>query len=150
MKKVIKEVVVQQSKFVFVAADGKEFDNEKDCLEWEKSYGCTLEASMKDIHKITVSPVALGLPYSSDDDEVWLIKPTSLADVTLINAYIKYCTGDNANMLTASMIDDYVVLNFGCCRDWCDVIVLGDHVSKIVNHAAKVIGLFEDQGEQSK
>lgn len=133
MKKIQREIKAYED--VFVSADGKEFKNEADCREWEKSYKCTLEASWKTIKKIEVNSVDLGLPWSSDDHECYLIKPKSLEEITIINAYVNgtTCNYDDA-ILDMTAINKVVALNFGYDHDYCDAFVMDNFLERIANY----------------
>jgi hypothetical protein len=134
--KMIKQEV-KTYKAIYVSVDGKEFDNEADCKAWEKSYKGTLEASWKLIKKIEVSDCALGLPWSSDDHECYVLKPKNLDEITLLNAYIESSTCSKG-LLTAQHIGELIVLNFGYDHDYCDVYELADHLKSITEYIGRM------------
>lgn len=145
MKKVDREIIVHQHKTVFVSNDGKEFDSEEACIKWESSYKSTLEASIKNIKKIDVSAVDLGLPWGSDDHEVWLVCPSNLDEIILLNAYIKCETHDmSASTITTDMIGKYITMNWGYDRDFCDVIPLEKHYENINRYVDEIMRTFEN------
>lgn len=146
MKKIQREETVVVRKEVYVSVDGKEFENEKDCAAWEKSYKGTLEASWKRIKKEEVSDCNLGLSYSSDDHECYAIKPKNLDEIVLINAYVESSTYGNGAKLTTDHIGKVIVLNFGYDHDYCDVVILEDHL----NDLKKYIGELEDKFNEEK
>ena len=132
MKKIQREVTTYKD--IYVSVDGKEFNNETDCKEWENSYKGTLAASWKLVKKISVNAAYIGLPYSNDDDECYVIKPQDLNEITLINAYIQSSTYNNGTTLTANHIGELVALNFGYDHDYCMVYALSDHMKNITDH----------------
>ena len=136
MKKIQREV--KTYKDVFVSVDGKEFSNETDCKEWEASYNGTMAASWSKIKKIEVNSCSLGVPYSNDDYECYMIKPKDLEEITLINAYVRSATYNNCTTLDASHIGKLVILNFGYDHDYCDAFTLADHLKDITDYAAKI------------
>ena len=135
MKKICKEV--KTYKDVYVSVDGKEFNNEADCKEWEASYKGTLAASWKLIKKIEVCDTRLGLPYSNDDHECYILKPQNLDEITLINAYIASSTSDKTT-LTTEHIGKLIALNFGYDHDYCDVDILSDHIKEVSDYVSKL------------
>lgn len=136
MKKIQREV--KTYKDIFVSIDGREFNSEADCKEWEASYKGTLAASWKQMKKIEVNSGDLGLPYASDDYECYAIRPKSLDEITLINAYIKSSTFNDAVTLTADVIGKLIVLNFGYDHDYCDWYIMEDLLKRISDHVAEL------------
>ena len=141
MKTITKEIT--NKKTVYVSADGKEFETESACREWEKSYKGTISASWKLIHKKEVSDVELGLPWSSDDHECYLLRLDNLDDIALVNAYINCTTGYEGSLTTAH-INKYIVLNFGYDHDFCDVYDLDNHLKEITESIEKAKAKFEE------
>lgn len=135
MKKIQREVKTYTD--IYVSVDGKEFTNEADCKAWEKSYKGTLEASWKLIKKIEVNTCDLGLPWSNDDYECYVLRPKNLDEICLINAYIESSTSYNG-ILTSEFIGRTIALNFGYDHDYCDVYVLEEHLSGIAQYIDKV------------
>lgn len=138
MKKMNREVTI--SKPYFVSVDGKEFENEADCLAWEKSYNGTLAASWELIPKVKASSCALGLYWSDEDHECYIIRPKDLDEVTVMNAYIASSTYKDGVCLTAKHIGKLVVLNFGYDHDSCDVYIAEDHIQRIAEYVAQMEG----------
>lgn len=137
MKKIEKEV--KSFVNVFVSIDGKEFDNEADCKTWEKSYTCTLEASWQTLQKKNVSDTDFGIPWSSDNNECYIIKPKSLDEITLINAYVANAVREpDWSKITTEDIGRLLLLNFGYSREWGDVYRLDEHFKRLNNSFAKV------------
>lgn len=133
MKKIQREL--KTYKDIYVSVDGKEFDNETDCKAWETSYKGTLAASWAQIKKVDASSVNLGLPWNSDDHECYAIKPQSLEEITLINAYIQSSTCNHNDItLLADHIGKLVILNFGYDHDYCDVYVPHKNLENITKY----------------
>ena len=134
MKKIQREV--KTYKDIYVSVDGKEFANEADCMKWEASYKGTIEASWRLVKKLEVNSTDLGLPWSSDDHECYVVEPKSIEDITLINAYIQSSTDIDRAILTTAHIGGMIVLNFGYDHDYCDMYVLSEHIDKIKKYIA--------------
>ena len=147
MKKIQREVTI--SKDIYVSVDGKEFTNEADCKAWESSYRGTMEASWKLIDKKEICDCDYGFSYSSEDHECYAIKPKTLDEIVLINAYIKATTGDNG-ALTTNHIGKLLILNFGYDRDYCDVDILAEHLAKITERFAKLEAEMNGEKEEEK
>ena len=146
MKKIQQEV--KTYKDIYVSVDGKEFSNKEDCEAWEKSYKGTIAASWSLIKKVDASTVNLGLPWSSDDYECYVLKPKSLDEITLINAYIQSSTCSSGTMLTTGHIGHTIAINFGYDHDYCDVYVIEDNLKNITNYMAKLENELNDNGEK--
>jgi hypothetical protein len=141
MKKIQKEVKTYEN--VYVSIDGNEFNNEADCRAWENSYKGTISASYKLLKKIDANASSLGLPGACDDYECYMIKPESLEDIVLINAYIESSTY-NKGALTTKHIGEVVILNFGYDHEYCDVYTLSDHFNAITTYASELVSELEN------
>lgn len=145
MKKIQREV--KTYKDIFVSVDGKEFTNEADCRAWENSYKGTLEASWKLIEKKEVSDTDYGIPWSSEDHECYAIKPKSLDEIVLINAYIKASTYSDGD-LTIEHIGELLILDFGYDHEYCNVWVLSEHFAKITEKIAELEAEMNGEKEE--
>ena len=133
---------------IYVSVDGKEFETEADCKAWESSYRGTMVASWTLINKVEAYSCELGLPWSNDDQECYLIKPKNLDEIALINAYIKSSTyGNSETTLTTNHIGKSVVLNFGYDHDYCDVYILADHIARITKYIATLEDKLNEKEE---
>lgn len=148
MKKIQREV--KTYKDIYVSVDGKEFTNEADCKAWESSYKGTLEASWKNVKKIEANSCLLGIAYSSDDHECYIIKPKNLDEITLINAYIQSSTDVVSPVLIADHIGKTIALDFGYDHYYCDVIILSDHIKEISDYIAKLENNMEEQDNDTE
>lgn len=141
MKKIQKEIKTYEN--VYVSVDGKEFKNEADCKAWESSYKGTLASSWALMKKLEVIATNLGLPCASADYECYIIKPESLDDIVLINAYIESSTY-SGGMLTNKHIGQHLILSFGYDREYCDVYTLTDHINSITEYASNITNEFNE------
>jgi hypothetical protein len=148
MKKIQRRVETVTYENIYVSVDGKEFENEADCRAWETSYRGTLEASWKLIEKKEVYDTDFGIPWSSEDHECYAIKPKSLDEIVLINAYIKATTGDDGR-LTTKHIGELIVLDFGYDHDYCCFWVLSDQLAKIASNIAKLEAEMNGEKEEN-
>lgn len=146
MKKIQREVKAYED--IYVSVDGKEFKNEADCRAWENSYKGTIAASWNHIKKEPVDTSNIGLPYANSDDECYVIKPKTLDDIVLINAYITSSTYGAEGKLTSNHIGKMVALNFGYDHDYCDVYILEDHLNNLKKYVIELEGKFNEEKEE--
>ena len=137
MKKIQREETKVIYTDIYVSVDGKEFTNEEDCRRWENSYNGTLEASWKLINKKGVCGSDFGISWCCDDHECYIVKPKSIDEIILINAYIESSTS-NKGTLTTNDVGKLLLLNFGYDHDWCDVHILADVLKNITDRIEKV------------
>lgn len=142
MRKEIREETKVVRKEVYISNDGLEFATEEACTSWEKSYKGTLELSWNAIPKLKVDSTRLGLPYSSDDHECYMVAPKNLDEIILINAFIEaqdtYLSYSGGEYLTVENIGKFVILDFGYDRDYCDVYTLDAHLQGIMNYTEEL------------
>ena len=149
MKKIQREETVVVRKDIYVSVDGKEFENEADCKAWEKSYQGTISKSWGLVKKESVDTSNIGLPYANSDDECYVIKPKTLDDIVLINAYITSSTYGAEGKLTTEHIGKLLALNFGYDHDYCDVYIIEDHINKLKNYASELEGKLTEEKEEA-
>ena len=135
MTKRTKEVITTTYEDIFVSKDGKEFKTEADCKKWEESYKCTMEESFANIKKTTADAIALGLPFY--DTTTYIIKPKTLDEIVIINAYADAIAYDVYRHLSADHIGKVIALVFEYSNEWADFYVMTDHIEGIVNYLDK-------------
>lgn len=151
MKKIQREETKVIYTDIYVSVDGREFTNEADCRAWENSYRGTLEASWQLIDKKKICDCDYGLPWSSEDNECYAIKPKNLDEIVFLNAYIYTSTYGNAvaTALTTEHIGKLVILNFGYDHDWCNVHILADHIAKLTERVANLEAEMNGEKEEN-
>lgn len=130
---------------MFVSEDGKEFWNREECLAWEKERKEAdiriLETCMEMMPHYVTDAVSLYLPYGSDEDVAWAVRPRYMADINIINAYTKTVIHERAD-LTADDVGKLIFLNFGREKEQCAVFrakkLLADIKEAFQTVAAKV------------
>jgi hypothetical protein len=147
MKKERRRKVVFED--IFVSVDGREFDNEKDCLDWEKSKD-TLNARWELMKKVTVDGDKLGLPDANKDDECYILKPKDFKEIALINEYIGSELGDNRMWVTTEHINKTIALIFGYYGNFCDVYIVSNIVEEIKAYAAKMEKELEGGSDEQR
>ena len=139
----IKEIEKTYKEKVYVAVDGKEFKNETDCKEWENSYKCTIKQSFDKLPQAKVDGISVAFPYACSDDEVYVVEPHSLNDITVINAYVHSCVDSLATVMDTTYIGKKVVLNFGYGYDCFSFALLDDLIKDFNNNIESINNALE-------
>ena len=139
----IKEIEKTYKEKVYVAVDGKEFKNEADCKEWENSYKCTIKQSFDKLPKKEIDGISVAFPYAYSDDHVVVVEPSSLDDITVINAYVHSCVDSSATVMDATYIGKKVVLNFGYGYDYFSFALLDDLIKDFNNNIESINNALE-------
>ena len=139
MEKKMKEITTYEA--VWVSNDGKEFKTEEDCKKWEESYKCTMETSFASIKKATADATALGFPCF--DATTYVIKPESLDDIVIINAYVDAIAYEVSNHLSAEHIGKVVALVITWDNDYASFNIMADHIEGIANYLDKRLAEME-------
>lgn len=137
----IKEIEKTYKENIYVAVDGKEFTNETDCKEWENSYKCTIKQSFDKLPKINISktPIAASF-YCCEDEKCYVVEPSCLDDIALINAYAQNCFSHPA-LLDITYIGKKVVINFGY-DDYFSFTLLDDLIKNFNSNIESINNAF--------
>lgn len=138
----IKEIEKTYKEKVYVAVDGKEFKNEADCKEWENSYKCTIKQSFDKLPKLQVDGISVAFPYACSDENVFVVEPHSLNDITVINAYVHSCVDSSATVMDTTYIGKKVVLNFGYSYDYFAFVLLDYLIKDFNNNIERINNAF--------
>ena len=138
----IKEIEKTYKEKVYVAVDGKEFKNEADCKEWENSYKCTIKQSFDKLPKKEIDGTIVAFPCACSDDHVVVVEPSSLDDITVINAYAKILVDDFSVCMDTTCIGKKVVLNFGYGYDSFSFALLDDLIKDFNNNIERINNAF--------
>ena len=138
----IKEIEKTYKEKVYVAVDGKKFKNEADCKEWENSYKCTIKQSFDKLPKKEIDGISVAFPDAVSDDYVVVVEPSSLDDITVINAYVHSCVDSSATVMDTTCIGKKVVLNFGYSYDYFAFALLDDLIKDFNNNIECINNAF--------
>lgn len=138
----IKEIEKTYKEKVYVAVDGKEFRNEADCKEWENSYKCTITQSFGKLPKKAINGISVAFPCASRNDYVVVVEPSSLDDITVINAYVHSCVDCSAPLMDTTYIGKKVVLNFGDSDDYFSFAPLDDLIKDFNSNIERINNAF--------
>ena len=111
-----KDIKVESTKTVWVAADGREFNNSDECIAYENSFRGAIRSmiSQMAIKKMTEYSF---FTTGCDDNTVYCLKPKDKDDILRIKQYIAACNADPNSVedsdigkelvLTVSYNDEY-------------------------------------------
>lgn len=127
MKEIQKSVTV--FKTVYVANDGKEFDNSSECRKWEaESYNRAI-ARLEQIPHIVTNSSELHMYNGDEEDEVWLMIPSSPHDIEVIRNF-ENCFWPSS--LTHDSIGKPLAIRLGAEHDYCVVYDLSEHIEDVI------------------
>ena len=88
MKEIQKEVTTLKT--IYVSKDGKEFNNVSECREWENNCYDRVIALLEQIPHIVTNSSVLHMYNGDEEDEVWLMIPSSPKDIDAIREVENY------------------------------------------------------------
>lgn len=97
----------------WTAIDGKEFETEESCKEYEKSVKCTVNAAFEKIPKAEMNEE--NIFWCGCDSTIMIIKPRNFDDIKIINMYCNFVYPDS--ILTQDDINKDIILE-DCSGDW--------------------------------
>lgn len=116
MKEIQKEVTTLKT--IYVSKDGREFDNVSECREWENNCYSRAIATLEQIPHIVTNSSGLHMYNGGEDDEVWLMIPSSPKDIDAIREVENHFW---ASSLTYDSIGKPLAVRLGYNYDSCDV-----------------------------
>lgn len=116
MKEIQKEVTTLKT--IYVSKDGREFDDVSECREWENNCYNRAIARLKQIPHIVTSSNALHMYNCADEDEAWIMIPSSPKDIDAIREVENHFW---ASSLTYDSIGKPLAVRLGYNYDSCDV-----------------------------
>ena len=149
MKIVEEKKMVEVVEKKYVAMDGTIFSDEENCKKWEESYKGIITAMFEQkIHKMEISPISLGIPYASEDNEAFLIEVHSIDEATIVNAYLDLY--DNYYKGKVLPLNTPLMIMFGWDRDWVDVYDLKAELDRLVKHHNEILDLYKKEEEEKQ
>ena len=141
MRTIKKQTVVYNTKEIYVAVDGKEFENKEACVEYEKTRECTLKASFNKIPSVKSDVYLMGLGDYMSDCTVYIVKPRNKTDIEVINEYYAAINSYNSDncILTYDDINTEIIVVFGYDIDWISIFRLKEHAAKLANNFKEVV-----------
>ena len=149
MKEIQKEVTTLKT--IYVSKDGKEFNNVSECREWENNCYNRAIALLEQIPNIVTNSSVLHMYNGDEEDEVWLMIPSSPKDIDAIREVENYF---GTSSLTHDSIGKPLAVRLGYNYDSCDVYDLLEHIQDVVAdiiHAINAVQLMnkERRGESN-
>ena len=116
MREIQKEVTTLKT--IYVSKDGREFDNVSECVEWENNCYSRAIALLEQIPHIVTNSNELHMYNGDEEDEVWLMIPSSPKDIDAIREVENHFW---ASSLTYDSIGKPLAVRLGYNYDSCDV-----------------------------
>lgn len=138
MKKIQKQVTILKT--VYVANDGKEFDDLSECREWDA--GCYNRAitHLEEIPHIVTNSSELHMYNGDETEDVWLMIPRTADDIDAIRDVESY-------YWTSSLTYDYIgkplAIRLGAEHDYCVVYDLSEHIEDVVADITRAINAVQ-------
>ena len=110
-------------KTIYVSKDGREFDNVSECREWENNCYNRSLALLEQIPHIVTNSSELHMYNGDEEDEVWLMIPSSPEDIDAIREVENYF---GTSSLTHDSIGKPLAVRLGYNYDSCGVYDLSE------------------------
>lgn len=134
MKEIKKEAT--PLKIIYVSKDGREFDNVSEYEKWEaESYNRAI-ARLEQIPHIVTNSSELRMYNGDEEDEVWLMIPSSPHDIEAIRNF-ENCFWPSS--LTHDSIGKPLAIRLGAEHDYCVVYDLSEHIEDVVADITRAI-----------
>lgn len=128
-----KQIEVKTFKTVYVAADGKQFNESEVCVKYEDSLACVLRSQLKEMS------LAVGNEYSilgtgDEEHDLYVVVPKDTADILKIKQLL-YAMGNKtrAEELKDTEIGKVLLIIFNCDDDYAWWMSLDQMVSRITD-----------------
>lgn len=120
---------------VYVATDGKEFDDKDTCRTYEKSFACAMKSYLRDM-SIRESSTEEDLFYTgSCENEIFIVVPKTKEDILHIKQFaIGLGTSEETanRWIDDSDIDTVILITVGYDNDWVFISRLNTIIKNIV------------------
>ena len=128
------ENITKTYRTVYVAADGKEFDDEETCRTYEKSFACAMKSYLRDM-SIRESSTEEDLFYTgSCENEVFIVVPKTKEDILHIKQFA-FGLGTSEEYVNKwiddSDIDNVILITVGYANDWVFISRLNTIITNI-------------------
>lgn len=121
MKEIQKEVTTLKT--IYVSKDGREFNNASECIKWETESCNRAIAQLEQIPHIVTNSSELHMYNGDEEDEVWLMIPSSPKDIDAIREVENYFW---TSSLTHDSIGKPLAVRLGYNCDSCAVYDLSE------------------------
>ena len=127
---------------VYVAADGKEFDDEEACSTYDKSFACAMKSYLRDM-SIRETSTEEDLFYTgSCENEVFIVVPKTQKDILHIKQFaIGLGTSEERvdKWIDDGDIDTVILVTVGYNNDWVYISRLNTIIKNIVGENYKLV-----------
>lgn len=142
--KTIENTIIEKTT-IYVSADGREWNDKEDCLQWEKGIKCVTKASWNNIPKEKIVSTEYGIPYSSEDKECYMLIPRNHDDIVVIHNYMECFCGEYHTAIDDSYIDVAIVMDFGYDGDYCDVYKIEEYLEHLRQNTSDIIKKLKEE-----
>nr|DAP05376.1 MAG TPA: hypothetical protein [Caudoviricetes sp.] len=138
MKEIQKKVTTLKT--IYVSKDGREFDDVSKCREWENNCCNRAIAILEQIPHIVTNSSVLHMYNGDEEDEVWLMIPSSPHDIEAIRNF-ENCFWSSS--LTHDSIGKPLAIRLGAEHDYCVVYDLSEHIQDVVADITRAINAVQ-------
>lgn len=136
-----KQIEEKSYRTVYVAVDGREFDDKNACLKYDKSFACVMKSYLNDM-AIRPSSTEEDLFYAGNSDtEVFVVIPKNKEDILRIKQVaIGFGTPEDRvnTWINESDINSVILVTIGCDNDWVYISRLNNILKNIVGEKYKL------------
>ena len=133
-----KVIELKLEKTTYITCDGKVFESKVEAVKYEETYKASVLRGFDEFPKqVDVSSCDLGLPWSNEDTECYLVMPQSSKDIEFLNIFLGIFD-DVDRYLDEEDIDRSIIFDLGYDRTRC-----------LIYDAEKLIESIEDQYKQA-
>lgn len=148
MREIQKQVTILKT--VYVANDGKEFDDLSECREWDAGCYNRAVARLEEIPHIVTNSSELHMYNGDETEDVWLMIPRTADDIDAIRDVESYYW---TSSLTYESIGRPLAIRLGYHYDSCDVYdlseLLRDAITDITRAINSVMQMSTEQKSES-
>lgn len=148
MREIQKQVTILKT--VYVANDGKEFDDLSECREWDAGCYNRAVARLEEIPHIVTNSSELHMYNGDETEDVWLMIPRTADDIDAIRDVESYYW---TSSLTYESIGRPLAIRLGYHYDSCDVYdlseLLRDATTDITRAINSVMQMSTEQRSES-
>ena len=137
-----KQIEEKSYRTVYVAVDGREFDDKSTCLKYDKSFACVMKSYLNDM-SIRETSTEEDLFYTgSCENEVFIVMPKTEEDILHIKQLaIGFGESEErvSKQIDNSDINSIILVTIGYNDDWAYVCRLNTIIKNIVGEKYKLV-----------
>ena len=114
---------------VYVAADGREFNDREACVQYEKTFKCAIRSMIAEL-AISKTTEYCMFEAGCDDNKAYALIPRNSEDILRLKQFMSACDS-NPDQVTDDMIGKKVIVTCGYDEDWAEVRTLDSIIERI-------------------